>query len=239
MKKNVLLLFVFVSMNSVFAQNGQITPNAIKVPTANGTQSVASPSQGMVVYNQPDQSLYYRNSAEWVNLNSVAAATPNAPNIYYTITSTNPVIAGEITTGTHAGQSKVLSLNYAISVATTIGSSSGGAGAAKPVVAPLTFTKLRGISSLGFLEKMTRGGNIATIEFKYYDANDVLYYSVKLTTAFITKIDNSAPDSPGGFGSMETISMVSLAIGWKNYIPATPVSQGTYNPTTNVFTTTY
>lgn len=238
MKKTIALVSMLLFSNIIFGQFGQINPNSLQVPKVNGTNSVISPTQGMVVFNTIDQSLYYRNAGGWVNLSNSVVANPTAPNVYYKITdSTNP-IPGEITTGPaiHIGETQALTFNYGGVTNTNIGT--GGASVGRVVVSPATFSKLRGSSSIPLWKLISTGSNIDTIEFKYYNSSDVLYYSVKFTNAFLTQITNSAPDQQGGYNTLENLSIVFQKIGWKDYT-TTPNPVGTFDVTTNTFSSTY
>lgn len=228
MKKVAILLLMLVSGLSTFGQASQLAPNSIQIPQVNGTNSVQSPANGMLIYNLSDHSLYYRKQSEWVKINNNVNNVASNPVIYYTITAT-PAIPGEITTGIHAGQTKVdfvdydLTLNY---------DPTGGAGSGKAIISPVRISKPRGPNSIPFFKTLAKGTHFDTMEFLFYDTNDLLYYSIKLSIVFVNKIEKSELEG------VDSIELKGKKIGWKDFTK-NPAVVGTFDTTLNSFTDTY
>ena len=91
------------------------------------------------------------------------------------------------------------------------------------------------MNTFSFWRALTQGIVFPSIEFKYYDSNDVLYFSVKLTNFTVSQVGNSAPDSIGGFGSIDNISIIFQSIGWKDY-SVVPNMSATYTISSHVYT---
>ncbi|HEY1054102.1 MAG TPA: type VI secretion system tube protein Hcp [Emticicia sp.] len=231
MKKLAILLLMFVSGLHTFGQAAQLSPNSIQIPQVNGTNSVANPANGMLIYNLSDHSLYYRKQSEWVKINNNTNNVVANPTIYYTITSSGnaPAVPGEITSGIHAGQTKVdyVDYNFTLNYDPT---NAGGAGSGKAVISPVKISKPRGANSIPFFKVLTKGLHFDTMEFLFYDASDQLYYSVKLSSVFVSKIEKSELEG------VDTIELKSLKMGWKDY-PRNVF--GTFDITMNSFTDTY
>ena len=235
MKTFILHSIILLCAFNAFAQSGQINPTSIQIPNVKGISNVPTPTSGMVIYNTQDQNLYLRNKADWVNLNNNNASTATAPSIYYTITPSSAIPA-EISSGIHTGETRALSL---VNSATLFISTAGGAGAGKVSYDSLVFAKIRGISSILIWKALSTGIHLASVEFKFYDASDVIYYSIKLTDCIVVRIINSAPELPGGFNAFETIALKPAdKISWKDYITV-PATVGTFSIKTNTWTATY
>ena len=236
MKTFILHSIILLCAFSAFAQSGQINSTSIQIPNVNGISNVPTPASGMVIYNTQDQNLYLRNKADWVNLNNNSASTATAPNIYYTITPSSAIPA-EISLGIHAGETRALSLENSATL--FISTATGGGSTGKASYDSLVFTKIRGMSSISMWKALSTGIHLTTAEFKFYDASDVLYYSIKLTDCIIVRIKNSAPELPGGFNAFETIALKPAdKISWKDYTTV-PATVGTFSIKANTWTATY
>lgn len=237
MKTFILHSITLLCAFNDFAQSGQINPTSIQIPNVNGINNVSTPASGMVIYNTQDQNLYLRNKADWVNLNKNAASTATAPSIYYTITPSSAIPA-EISSGVHAGETQALSLENSATL--FISTAGGGGGVGKVSYDSLVFTKIRGLSSISMWKALSTGIHLATAEFKFYDASDVVYYSIKLSDCIVIRIKNSAPELPGGFNAIETIALKPAdKISWKDYTVTPTPTVGTFSIKTNTWTATY
>jgi type VI protein secretion system component Hcp len=233
MKKVAFLLIMFVSALSSYGQAAQLSPGSIQIPQVSGTNSVANPTNGMLIYNISDQSLYYRKESEWVKINNTLNSTvASTTNIYYKITTSgsNPAVPGEITTGPHTGQTKINYLDYDLS--STVEATGAGAGSGKTIVSPVTISRPRGPNSIPFLRAIATGKSFDTIEFLFYNDSDQLFYSIKLTAVFVKKIGKSE------FDGSETDSFIFQKIGWKDYSQS-PAVVGTFDLVAYTFTSTY
>lgn len=231
MKKVAILLLMLTSGLSTFGQAAQLSPNSIQIPQVNGTNSVANPANGMLIYNLSDHSLYYRKQSEWVKINNNTNNVVTNPIIYYTITTSGntPPVPGEITTGNHIGQTRVDFVDYDFTL-NYDPTSAGGGGSGKAIISPVKISKPRGPNSIPFFKMLAKGMHFDTMEFLFYNTNDQLYYSVKLSTVFVTKIEKSELEG------VDTIELKSLKMGWKDYSGNVV---GTFDITLNSFTDTY
>jgi type VI protein secretion system component Hcp len=228
--KNLAVLFLMcISGLSAFGQASQLSPNSIQIPQVSGTNSIANPANGMLIYNLSDHSLYFRKENEWVKINNTTNNVTGTPVIYYTTTS-NPAIPGEITNGTHAGQTKVNYLDYDLTL--NYDPATGGTGSGKAILSSINFSKSRGPNSIPFFKTLATGTHFDTMEFLFYDTNDVLYYSIKLSVVFINKIQKSELEG------VDTIELKCVKIGWKDYT-TNPAVIASFDAKMNIFSATY
>lgn len=230
MKKVSIILLLFVSGLQAIGQSAQILPNSIQLPQVNGTSSVDSAKNGMIVFNTPDQSLYYRKENEWAKLNNAINNTVAAPTtkIYYKITAT-PTVAGEITEGNHAGQTEIKYLDYN---STADFSATGTNPPGRTVPSMLTFLKSRGLNFHAFMRTMVTGNHFTSLEFFFYDETDHIISSIKLSDVFVVKVQRVEPEGA------ESISLVYLKIGWRDFVPSQAVS-GTFDVKLNSWNAVY
>lgn len=230
MKKVAVLLLMFISGLGVFGQASTLLPNSIQLPQVNGTSSVDSAKNGMLIYNTPDQSLYYRKASEWAKIsNTTNNSVVSTTTIYYKVIS-NPSIPGEITQGPHNGQTLIKSLDY--TAESQISIMQGGVNQSAVNPSPVTFTKSRGPNFLSFMRNMVTKMPMTSVEFLFYNETDQLYFSIKLTSVFVERIDKLESDDT------EKISLFYTKIGWRDSSGA-PTIQGTFDAAANTWSSTY
>lgn len=183
------------------------------------TAAVANPSAGLMVYSQQLKAPAYYNGTKWNKLSgtngttagATAAAGLQAPSsISYTI-----VDAGNstVTSGTFTS---IVTLSNGITQTLNIGSQSTGAGAGKASFSDVTIQKAIDANSIPFINVLTIGKSVKTITFDVYYAPagvPVLYYSIKLTNAYVSNYQVGFSDQ-----AMEQVSFAAEIYGYQTYI---------------------
>lgn len=234
MKKSILLSFIYWICQTTFAQSASLNPTSIQFPNVASLNQVLSPTSGMMVYNTTDKNLYLRNDQNWVKINNSALSA--LPTIYYTITPGTNVPPPEITSGVHAGQTRILSLDENISNAGVI--VGGGGGSAKSILGPIVITKYHGPSTILFKRAVVLGTYFPTIEFFFYNSDDVLYYSMKLSNFAVRYVGDVFQEQNLLLNNIQTIHFEPSTIAWKDF-RTSPATTGSWNISAGTWSTTY
>jgi type VI protein secretion system component Hcp len=183
------------------------------------TAAVANPSAGLVVYSQQLKAPAYYNGTRWNKLSgtngTTAGATPAATlqtpsSISYTIE------AGNSTTITSGTFTSIATLNNGISQTVIIGSQSTGGGTGKPSFADVTIQKAIDENSISFISVLAPGKPVKSITFDVYYAPagvPVLYYSIKLTNAYLSNYQVGFSDQ-----AIEQISFAAEIYGYEAHV---------------------
>ncbi|MGI4834316.1 MAG: type VI secretion system tube protein Hcp [Janthinobacterium lividum] len=185
------------------------------------TAAVANPSAGLLIYSQQLKAPAYHNGNRWTTLAGGAAAATGpaaaaglqAPSsISYTIDSGN----GIVTTGTFTS---IVSMSNGVSTPVSLASGSTSS-VGKASFSDVSIAKAIDDNSTAFINSLVVGKAIPSIEFKvYYSPAGVstLYYSIKLTVAYLTSYQVNFADS-----AMEQLSFTGQTYTYTNWTKKTP-----------------
>ena len=179
------------------------------MPRLQDTGNVATPAEGMVIYNRNNKAPYFYNGKEWLSLGGRApGAQPLAgESITYLIT-------GTAACGPPA-EKPVYAIQNGIDIAVNFTAGGGGqVSAGVPSFVDFVFLKSIDICSKNLQEAAIKGQVIASMEFKLYaNGSAVPYMSYKFKNVYITSIRVNS----GGEAPTESISITYTSYGFKDW----------------------
>ena len=234
-------LFFLIALSTAFASYSQVgigtnTPNknaalevsstnkGILLPRVNDTTTVASPSEGLFIYNKQMKAPSFYNGTKWNSLAATSTlSTPLPDSITYTVTGSQSG-STNIANGTFAS---IISLSTSLENTYTV--LAGGGGSGKVSFKGIAIQKVIDSNSVIFSRYVTLGqmNSNATIEFKMFAAGAATpYYSVKITQPYIISYDIGV-SSNGAI--VEQVLLSGQAYGFKNWVTSQSYS---FNVTT-------
>jgi type VI protein secretion system component Hcp len=107
----------------------------------------------------------------------------------------------------------------------------GGVSIGKPAGGILTIKYDHNKSGDAIFRRITTGASFPEVLIEYYDATDLLYYSIKLTDAFVTQYYHLSPECPGCLKLEHQVSFV-----YKTVTLTDPINETitTWNVTNNL-----
>ncbi|RYY48797.1 MAG: hypothetical protein EOO06_09070 [Chitinophagaceae bacterium] len=222
MKKILLFICAFYG-HSLLAQTvgiGTSTPNsnaildlvspnkALLLPRISDTTAVATPTAGMLVFNQQNSAPNFHDGARW---NSMTPSTSNAlfGSMTYSVTA-SPTGGIAYETSPLAG---IDFNNYSFAPVAT----GGGGGASTPQKADsITFYKEFDGNSVTFKRAHLAGHHIQVIEINQFLPDGTKFYSLKLSDVLITSQQQLISDKTGKL--TERYGLSAVIIGYKDWI---------------------
>ncbi|MCW3107588.1 MAG: hypothetical protein JWQ09_2094 [Segetibacter sp.] len=101
----------------------------------------------------------------------------------------------KIASVTAAGGEEVRALEFQINAASSW-TAGGGASVGKPNPGNLMIKKTNNNSTSSLFKDIASGKTIPEVIFEYYDASNILYYSITLTGAYVTQLYWLSPECP-------------------------------------------
>lgn len=129
-------------------------------------------------------------------------------------------IDGEVTAKGHEKWIEVLSWSFGVTNPTTIGSSTGGAGAGKASFQDLHFVQNSQSSSPKLLQALARGDHLksALLTFVKGESNPVEYLKIKLEDVLVSSFQAGGAEGSNNDLPSESVSLNFAKIEW-NYTP--------------------
>ncbi|MDB5203792.1 MAG: hypothetical protein JWQ27_3201 [Ferruginibacter sp.] len=230
MKKIVIpLLLLCMSYANAQVGIGTTTPNnnavldmvssnkAVLIPRVADTANIASPAEGMMIYNKNSKAPFFHNGNQWLSLGA------RLPSLQPT--------AGAVLKYYVNGPGFSMGENDATSAQVGAGFGASYSGNSVSSSSEFVFTKILDVNSKAFnLATLTSSGPY-TIEFKFYAANSAVpYLSYQLKNAYFSGYAVSS----GGDTPFESISVFYENYGFKDWV--NNVEFG-YNAKTHTVTT--
>ena len=186
------------------------SPNqGVLLPRVNDTTAVASPAEGLMIYNKSAKTPSYFDGARWSNIQSSAATLNPDDSITYRITSPSGQL---LTPGTVFKAVSVEDFGQA-----DISFSSGGIFASTARMNTINFSKYFDINSIGFKRSISAQQiNSGTIEFSVFKIGAATpYYSIKLTTWLVSDFNTKSNIIDGKL--LENYALQAVSIGFKSW----------------------
>ena len=204
------------------------TNQGLLLPRVNDTSAVATPAEGLMIYNKATNTPSYFDGARWSSIQSSTATLNPQDSITYRITSPNGIL---LIAGTAYKAVSVEDFGQA-----NISLSAGGISSSVPNMTIINFSKYFDINSIGFKRAIAAGTiNNGTIEFSVFTLGAAApYYSIKLTTWAVANFNTKSNIIDGKL--LENYSLQSVSISFKNWASNLTFS---YNASTNIISSTY
>ena len=101
----------------------------------------------------------------------------------------------KIGTVTAAGGEDVRALEFQINASSNY-LQGAGASVGKPVPSSLSVKRTHNVATNSLFNNIVKGTSIPEVKFEYYDAANVLYYTITLTNVFLTQLYWLSPECP-------------------------------------------